>query len=289
MNSKPIPLSFARCLLRLSKGEILKASEIKAKSFLKPFTDDGIIQKLPVAGRRVTYACSDPQSLRVYLEVQHGILSLENYLASFESASMDGEGSLAASKSTKTFRSQSLQGFFIKAFNSGLKIGNQPVSPAPEGIELFVWRPDLLQVSPEALIVGIENPECFLKFDRLIKLFPQKEIVVVMRYLSHSSNRWLQTIPNNYLHFGDFDPAGLSIYIREFRDLLPAHRCRFFIPPDIEKLICEYGIEALYDQQAHLLDSIDLHLYPEIEQLAQLLSAYRKGLEQERLLSVFHL
>ena len=284
MSSKPIPLSFARCLLTLSKGEALNASEIKAKSLLKSFADDGIIQKLPVAGRRVTYACSNTKTLQVYLEVQHGILSLENYIANFESSESDGERSLSASKSTKTFRSQSLQGFFIKAFNSSLKIGNQLVSPTPDGIELFVWRPELLQISPSALIVGVENPECFLKFDRLIKLFPQTEIVLVMRYLSQSTNRWLQTTSNKYLHFGDFDPAGLSIYIREFRDLLPADRCSFFIPPDIEKLISEYGIETLYDQQVHLLNSVDIHQYPEIEQLARLLKKYRKGLEQERLL-----
>lgn len=284
MNSKPIPLSFARCLLRLSKGEILNASEVSTKSCLKQFTEDGIIQKLPVAGRRVTYYCPTPESLQMYLEVQHSILSLENYITNFESSESDGESSLAASKSTKTFRTKSLQGFFIKAFNSRLEIANQAIYPAPEGIELFVWRPELLQISPSALIVGIENPECFLKFDRLIELFPKKEIILVMRYLSQSSNRWLQTISNDYLHFGDFDPAGVSIYIREFRDLLPADRCSFFIPPSIEKQIRKYGMETLYDQQSHLIDTIDIHKYPEIEELAILLRKYRKGLEQERLL-----
>lgn len=287
MSSKPIPLSFARCLLSLSKGEILNASEVKAKSFLKQFTEDGMIQKIPVAGRRVTYSCPNPISLQVYLEVQHDILSLENYIANFESSETDGEHSLAASKSTKTFRKKSLQGFFIKAFNTEIRIANQAVSPTPEGIELFVWQSGLLQISPSALIVGVENPECFLKFGRLIELFPQKEIIVVMRYLSQSSNRWLQGIPNNYLHFGDFDPAGLSIYIREFRDFLPIDRCSFFTPPNIDNLISEYGIEGLYDKQIHLLDTIDIYEYPEAEGIYNLLKKHRKGLEQERLLIQF--
>lgn len=286
MNSKPIPLSFARCLLSLSNGNRLNASEIKSKSFLKQFTDDGIILKLPVAGRRVTYSCPNPSRLQVYLEVQHAILSLENYIASYDSTESDGERSLSASKSTKTFRTKSLQGFFIKSFNSGLKMADQAVLPSPEGIELFVWQPRLLKIPPSALIVGIENPECFLKFERLIRLFPKKEIIVVMRYLSQSTNRWLQTIPNNYLHFGDFDPAGLSIYIREFRNLLPADQCSFFIPPDIENLISAYGTENLYDQQAHLLKSIEICTYPEIEGLFNLLRKYKKGLEQERLLII---
>lgn len=284
MNSKPIPLSFARCLKRFLNGEKLNASEIKAKSYLKQFTDDGIIQKLPASARRVAYSCSSPSSLEKYLKVQHGILDLENYIANFESSEADGEISLSASKLTKTFRTKSLQGFFIKAFNTQIKIDNQLVAPTPTGIELFVWRPELIQISPSALIVGIENPECFLKFDRLIQLFPQKEIVIVMRYLSQSSNRWLQSIPNNYLHFGDFDPAGLSIYIREFRNLLPANRCSFFIPSNIETLIREYGVESLYDKQIHLLNEIEICEYPETEKLYKLLKSYQKGLEQERLL-----
>ncbi|MGQ1946536.1 DUF7281 domain-containing protein [Geofilum sp. OHC36d9] len=285
MNSKPIPLSFARCLLRLANGEKLSASEISAKGLLKQFTEDGIIQKWPVAGRRVNYSCPNSLRLKTYLQVQNDILSLEDYISRFGSTDADGESSLSASKSTKTFRAKSLQGFFIKAFKSEITVSNKTVMAPPKGIELFVWRPEQLQISPSALVVGIENPECYLKFDKLIKLFPQKELIVVMRYLSQSPNRWLQTIPNSYLHFGDFDPAGLSIYIREYRKLLPANRCRFFVPPDIDHLIDKYGIEHLYNQQVHLLDSINIHEYPEVEELANLLRKYGKGLEQERLLN----
>ena len=284
MSSKPIPLSFARCLLRLANGDKLTASEISAKSLLKQFTEDGIIQKCPGAGRRGIYSCPNPLSLKRYLRVQNDILSLEDYIAHFRETDADGESSLSASKSTKTFRAKSLQGFFIKAFKSEIAIANEKIIAPPKGIELFVWRPEQLQISPSTLVVGIENPECYLKFDKLIKLFPKKELVVVMRYLSQSPNRWLQTIPNSYLHFGDFDPAGLSIYIREYRNLLPANRCDFFIPPDIENLIDKYGIESLYNQQIHLLDSVKISEYPEIEELAKLLRKYGKGLEQERLL-----
>lgn len=46
------------------------------------------------------------------------------------------------------------------------------------------------------------------------------------------------------------------------------------------------SISALYDRQIHLLKNIDFQLYPEIERLMQLLSKYRKGFEQERLLTL---
>lgn len=284
MSSKPFSLSFARCLLRLQHGEYLHASEMASKSLLKQFCDDGVIRKHPSGNRRVSYFCPEPSGLKNYLQSQMGILSLENYIRESESGLSDGENSLSATKSTKTLRKKSLQGFFIKVFHSNIIIEGETVAQTPNGIELFVHRPEALQISTTALVVGIENPECFLKFDQLAHLFPQKEMVIMMRYMSLSPNRWLQTLPNDYLHFGDFDPAGLSIYIQEYRKHLSAQRCRYFIPPNIEQLISQYGITQLYDQQIHLLKNINFHEYPEIENLFSLLHKYRKGVEQERLL-----
>ncbi|KOH44850.1 DUF7281 domain-containing protein [Sunxiuqinia dokdonensis] len=286
MSSKPLPLSFARCLLRLQNGEQLNPSEIKAKSLLKQFCEDGVLQKQPVGNRRSVYFCANAEVLQNYLRIQNDVLSLEGYINEFENITSDGESSLIASKSTKTFRSGSLQGFFIKEVNSEIRISGKIVQPQPQGIQLFIHQPEDLQISKTALVVGVENPECFLKFEKLAHLFPQKELVVIMRYMSTSPNRWLQTISNNYLHFGDFDPAGLSIYIHEYRKQLPGHRCNYFFPPNIERLIHQYGLTQLYDQQNYLLKNIDPCQYPETEQLVDVLNKYRKGLEQERLLTL---
>lgn len=285
MSSKPLPLSFARCLLRLQNGEQLNSSEIKSKSLLKQFCEDGIIQKQALGYRRSGFYCPNALVLQNYLKVQNDILSLENYIYEFENPASDGESSLSASKSTKTFRDTGLQGFFIKSLNSRVMISGEIIQPLPLGGELFVYKPEKLQISDTALIVGVENPECFLKIEKLVHLFPQKELVIIMRYLSHSPNRWLQTISNNYLHFGDFDPAGLSIYIREYRNLLPDGRCNYFHPSNIEQLIDQYGLASLYDRQIHLLRNIDPSLYPEVASLIDLFHKHRKGLEQERLLT----
>lgn len=287
MRSKPLPQSFARCLLRLQNGEELNPSEIASKGLLKQFCEDEIIRIKPAGGRRVIYFCPEPVLLQNYLKAQNDILSLENYVSEFEIDLSDGESSLFASRSTKTFRGKSLQGFFIRAFHTEIVVSGITLQPGPLGIELFVHQPDKLQISHSALIVGIENPECFLKFEKLAHLFPQKELIIIMRYLSSSPNKWLQTIMNNYLHFGDFDPAGLHIYIREYRNQLPTIRCSFFIPPNIEKLIDQFGVPSLYDQQIHLLKNIDFQSYPEVKKLIEILNKHRKGLEQERLLTLW--
>lgn len=286
MSSKPLSLSFARCLIRLKDGEQLNPSEVKSKNLLNRFCEDGIIQKRALGNRRSGYVCPNAEVLQNYLRVQNGILSLDSYIAEFENDASDGVSSLGASKSTKTFRGKSLQGFFIKTINSEMSISGKIIQPEPQGIELFVHQPEHLRISKTALVVGIENPECFLKFEKLTHFFSQQELVIIMRYMSNSPNRWLQSISNNYLHFGDFDPAGLSIYIHEYRKHLPTHRCDYFIPPNIEQLISRYGLSDLYDQQIHLLENIDRERYPEIEELLVILDTQKKGLEQERLLTV---
>jgi hypothetical protein len=286
MRFKSLPLSFARCLLRLQNGEKLKAGEITSKSLLKRFYSDGAIQSLPVGNRRVEYICRNHVALQNYLQTQHDILSLEEYIRQFEADSSDGESSLKATKLTKAFRDRSLRGFFIKAYNTEIKISGISASLPPDGIELFVYQPENLQISDSAIIVGVENPECFTKFQQLCHLFPKSELIVVMRYMTISPNNWLQTVSNQYMHFGDFDPAGISIYIHEFRNKLTPQRCSFFIPDNIEQLIIRYGTTTLYDQQIHLLKNIDIQQYPEAEYLFRILHKYGKGLEQERLLSI---
>lgn len=286
MSSKLLPISFLRCLLRLSQGEELKASEIASKKLLRQFVADGLIKEKAISKQRRTYVCHDAQGLLNYLNAQYDIISLEHYLQQKESGETDGERSLNATKSTKVLRKKSLQGFFIKAYGASLAMGDKELPVTPDGVDLFVHQPKALKVNPEVLIVGIENPECFVKFSQLRHLFPQKPLLLVMRYMSKSPNKWLESIPNNYLHFGDFDPAGISIYINEYRNRLGLSRCGFFIPDPMDVLMEQYGSTQLYDAQQHLLKNIDVQDDAELKILIQLMQKHHKGVEQERLLSV---
>ncbi|MFO7823917.1 MAG: hypothetical protein R6V72_08245, partial [Cyclobacterium sp.] len=41
--------------------------------------------------------------------------------------------------------------------------------------------------------------------------------------------KWISSIPNNYLHFGDFDMSGIGIYLNEYKKHFPI-KSQFFIP-----------------------------------------------------------
>ncbi len=114
-------------------------------------------------------------------------------------------------------------------------------------------------------------------------LFPQQQLVFVLRYHSNSPVEWIQTIDNSYLHFGDFDPAGIAIYYNEYLKRLGEKRCRFWVPPNIAELIDIHGQAELYDRQEHLLPPIGNIQQLELRDLINLITQQGKGLEQEQL------
>ncbi|HHH55360.1 MAG TPA: hypothetical protein ENK91_17010, partial [Bacteroidetes bacterium] len=85
-------------------------------------------------------------------------------------------------------------------------------------------------------------------------------------------------IPNNYLHYGDFDIAGIGIYLNEYKKHL-GDKARFFIPKDIEETI-KNGSRKRYDKQ-----KINFKIN-EIEEkgllkLIEIIKKEKKGLDQE--------
>lgn len=282
MPPEKISRTFAESLQRLLTGEVLNASAFGNKRQLERLIDDRAVLRLVVGRNRARIRCADPEALRNYLRLQFGIRDLSIYLQQKNNEERDGEDSLAATSSTKSLRRKTLQGFFIKSFADGVTVNGAPLELLPDGVESFAHDIAGLHVPESVLVVGVENPECFVKAARLLDLFPQRELLFVLRYYSKSEVRWLKTVPNPYLHFGDFDPAGIAIYRNEFLAELGNERCRFFVPEQIEALI-QNGDSELYDSQRHLLPSEEVE-QPELARLIKLLERYGKGAEQEELL-----
>jgi hypothetical protein len=245
--------------------------------------DDRAVVRMVTGRNRSCYRCPAPSAFRSYLRLHLGITDLDAYIEMLDRENRDGEDSLLATVSTKTLRQKGLQGFFIKALSSGLQMNGTALGALPPGVEYFVHTPEILNISNSALVVGVENPECFVKIDRLAHLFPQEELVCVLRYYGNSSVEWLQTIVNPYLHFGDFDPAGISIYCSEYLRRLGEQRCRFWVPNNIEKLMEAHGLAELFEQQKHLWPPKTAFQQRELKDLVNLISKHGKGLEQEQL------
>ncbi len=102
---------------------------------------------------------------------------------------------------------------------------------------------------------------------------------------SKSIVNWLQTLENQYLHFGDFDLAGIAIYLNEFWKYLDNNKCSFFIPDVISannfEILQKNGSSRLYNKQIEKYANFNTYNCPQIAMLLSAIRGYKKGLVQE--------
>lgn len=91
--------------------------------------------------------------------------------------------------------------------------------------------------------------------------------------------KWLLSIPNLYLHFGDLDLAGIGIYLNEYKRHLD-NRASFFVPDNIEATIVKYGNRTRYNSQKEIFDLSSIK-EERLLALINIIHKHKKGLDQE--------
>lgn len=156
----------------------------------------------------------------------------------------------------------------------------------------FVYVSDYasFRIPSDVIVVGVENMENFRLPERQESVFDQigerfggggvPPVLLVSRYpQSRDLVTWLQGIPNPYVHFGDFDLAGVHIFLTEFYRYL-GQRATFFVPQDIRERLEASGSRERYDTQFQRFGKMpvtDARLQP----LVQLIHRVQKGYDQE--------
>lgn len=160
--------------------------------------------------------------------------------------------------------------------------------PCP-GSFLYISDFREFRIPSNTIVVGVENMENFRLPERQTDVWEQVReqygeggvppLLLVSRYpQSKDLVTWLQSIPNPYVHFGDFDLAGIHIYLTEFYRYL-GERAAFFVPEDIEQRL-SMGNRERYDTQFQRfgkMEVIDTRILP----LVQMIHRYQKGYDQE--------
>ena len=191
------------------------------------------------------------------------------------------------SGNSKTMVKRSSPGFLVNTYHCVECMLNDEtfiVNP-PEGSAVYIadWESFIPPVT--ALVIGVENMENFLKIRNHGSLFDncltntETEIIFIARYaFSSDIFRWLEQIPNRYIHFGDFDLAGIDIFLNQFKSHV-GDRGSFLIPSDISSRISR-GSRKRYDEQflkySHLT-AADASL----SNLIALIHRYRRTYDQE--------
>ena len=147
----------------------------------------------------------------------------------------------------------------------------------PPDCALFIGRNAPLVIDESVLIVGVENFEN-LKFSLKERtLFPQTQQIVFAER-GPVLKKFLADVTNPYLHFGDIDLPGISIYQTEYAPITK-ERGSFFIPANVENLL-EKGSPELHRNHMDKFGTLQ-GINADIEMLIALIKSKKKRLAQE--------
>jgi len=274
-------LGDARQILAMLNGEEVASSKLSSR-MAESLRQEGLLL-MKSNGSRCKYRMAEAmrEPCRVFLAQQFGLKgSLEEWIDFRE---LDTRSELVAKVGDSKYRKvKTFRGFLVDSYTPiEATLQHRPFLLNPqEGSSVFINNPETFDIPEDVVVVGMENAENFMQIRRQKYLF-ENRCLFVSRYPQENLSdlrAWLMRIPNRYIHFGDFDLAGVHIYLSEFYAHL-GDRASFLVPSDIEERLAD-GNTSLYNQQYARFKNMkvtDARLQP----LVDMIHRYRKGYEQE--------
>ena len=265
-------------------GESVASSAIR-KDFADILLNEGLIT-VNAHGSRRSYSAINISSLKIFLQSQYEELkNIDNDIILSNMKTISRAEQAVSTGNSKIYSVRSCPGFPINSYeriSCKLKDNEFVVNPQ-EGSFLFVTDWKNFAIPQDVIVVGIENMENFRMIRRQKKLFDEaigdSKILFVSRYPQSSDLRsWLQQINNRYVHFGDFDLAGINIFLTEFHKYI-GNRSSFLIPSDIKRRL-ENGSTKRYDNQWKKFNSLKTEI-TELQILIDLINTSHKCYDQE--------
>jgi hypothetical protein len=280
-----IPVQIAEKLLQLSQGKTIPSSLAK-HAVIEELVSERIIERNGRIQKKIHV--NDSNQLYLYLQNKYGINDLEKYIEVSQKENLQRNELVEISSDSKLRQVRTFKGFLINSYIPiHATLNDKPTTlNFSNGIFQFIYDFDFFVPEQNITIVGIENSENFRFIEKQKHLFKDIHPLFVSRYPQNQSKdliKWLQSIPNNYIHFGDFDFAGIGIYLNEFKKHL-SEKAAFYIPENIDKLISDFGNKNRYNEQK-VNFAVDSIKEEKLMKLIKTIHKYRKGLDQEIFIS----
>ena len=272
-------MAISTSIYALISGEQVAGSRL-SRSLLDELMAEGLLM-VTRHGSRKSYRARDTEALKRYL------MDKDESYRMLDVGTTDSRASMAAETgNSKLVTVRSCPGFPVNSYvpiSCSLR-GEEFVVNPPEGSFVFIDDWQQFAIPKDVVVVGIENMENIRMIRRQRKLFASvlgdNPLLFVSRYpQSTDLRKWLMSIPNRYVHFGDFDLAGINIFLTEFHSYLGSERSSFLIPKDIEHRL-KSGSNKRYDEQFHRFNHIITDIQ-ELQELIRLINLYRRGYDQE--------
>ena len=276
-------MAISASIQALLAGELVAGSRLNSK-LLDELLAEGLLLVVS-RGSRKSYRARDAEALKRFLVDKDERYRLLEVNASDSRATMAAE-----TGNSKLVMVRSCPGFPVNSYEPiECFLDENPFVVNPqEGSFLFVSDWENFTIPEDVVVIGIENMENFRMIRRQRTLFDRylhnhalsDKVLFVSRYpQSTDLRKWLCTISNHYLHFGDFDLAGINIFLYEFQQYLGKERSSYLIPDDIECRL-KSGSRKRYDEQYYRFKDIKSDVC-ELQQLIDLIHHERKAYDQE--------
>ncbi len=276
-----IPIHIAEKLLQLLQGKRIPSSMAR-HPIIEALVLEGIIHR---TGRiQKSLLLTDSKALENYLQNHLSINNLEQYIQIRQKEFVTRSELVSVSSDSKLTAVRTFKGFLVNCYIPiEARLYEKPLTIHPvDGTFQFIYDFEGFSLPSDITIVGVENPENFRYIGKQKYLFRDIKPLFVSRYPQNQSKdliKWLQAAPNNYLHFGDYDFAGIGIYLNEFKKHL-TNKATFLVPNNIDALIKKFGNRSRYDEQP-LNFGTDGISEPRLLELINTIHIRRKGLDQE--------
>lgn len=276
-------MAISASIQALMAGEQVAGSKISNK-LLEELLAEGLLL-VNSRGSRKSYRARDTEALKRFLidkDEDYRILEVD---ASDSRTSMAKE-----TGNSKLMMLRSCPGFLINRYeNIECLLNGKPFLVNPqEGSFIFISDWEQFSIPEDVVVIGVENMENFRMIRKQRVFFEKylithglsKKVIFVSRYpQSTDLRKWLCTIPNHYLHFGDFDLAGINIFLSEFQQFIGKERSSYLIPNDVESRL-KSGSRKRYDEQYCRYKDIKSDIC-ELQQLIDIINRERKAYDQE--------
>ena len=276
-----ISKTLTNTLQQLIDGESVAASSLR-KDFAETLLSEGLLT-VQTHGSRRAFRAIDAIALKNFLQTHYeelrtvGDRNLDFYETRSEQAVETGNSKLVTVRSCPGFPVNSYEPIICSLS------GNDFVINPPEGSFVFIDNWQHFTIPEDVVVMGIENMENFRMIRHQRKLFESVlgdvPLLFVSRYpQSQDLRNWLIGIPNKYVHFGDFDLAGIHIFLTEFYKYL-GNRSEFLVPSDIEQRLAK-GSPVRYNKQYGKYYALRTDIQY-LQLLIDLINKYHRGYDQE--------
>lgn len=276
-------MAISASIQALLAGEQVASSKLSSK-LIDELMAEGLLSVV-TRGSRKSCRARNIEALKRYLIDKDESYRMLEVCASGTRASLAME-----TGNSKLVAVRSCPGFPINTYEPiTCRLNGREMIVAPEeGSFLFIADWQSFTIPQNVIVVGVENMENFRKIRQQRALYEQTigsaRLLFVSRYpQSNDLRSWLQSIPNRYVHFGDFDLAGISIFLTEFHAYL-GDRSSFFIPSDIEQRLPNGSVER-YNAQYLKFKYLSTDI-PALQHLIDTINKYHRCYDQEGYINV---